>query len=113
MGALLSRNVVHAGLCMITPEQVGLIQQPPIALLLLDQPEAERQDECTCHAADLRATHVQSRILITDRNGKTHVFAVVTDLLQEMLSFGWLQEMTDGVSCTRLQGTILMVYSKG
>lgn len=113
MGALLRLPVTKSGQCLVSPVCVGLVTETSVALLLLEQPDVEHRDKCSCHAADLRATHVQSRILITDCDGNQHVFAVLTSVLHRMLGIDWLYEVTDGVSCTQLQGTILKPTPKG
>ena len=114
MTGLSTVRVVTSGKCLVSPASVGLITEVSIALLLMQQPDAQGRSECTCHAADLRSTHHQSRILITDCEGEQHVFPILTSTLSEMLRLGWLQPSgDDGISCTRLQGTILKITSKG
>lgn len=113
MGDLLSLKVVQAGQCMVTPAQIGLVTEISVALLLLEQPKAGTQCDCSCHAADLRNTEVESRILITDCEGNQHVFRILTTVLRQMLQDRLLRVQSDGVTCTRLQGTILKSTEKG
>ena len=113
MGGLLQLPVAKFGQCMVTPSQVGLVTECSVALLLLEQPESDRRDACTCHAADYRDTHRESRILIIDCEGEQHVFPVVTKVLTDMLGFNLAQIISDGVSCTRLQGNILKLTERG
>lgn len=114
MAGLSTVKVVTDGKCLVSPASVGLITEVSIALLLMQQPDVPKRGECTCHAADLRSTHKQSRILIIDSDGRQHVFPILTSTLGEMLRLGWLYPSgDDGISCTRLQGTILKITPKG
>lgn len=105
--ALLQLPVTKSGHCLVTPACVGLVTEPRDALLLLEQQAVEPHGECCCHAAFLYATVTVSNILIIDRNSNEHVFMVMTSVLLRMLGIDWLQERTDGISCTNLQARIL------
>ena len=105
--ALLQLPVTRSGHCLVAPACVGLVTEPRDALLLLEQEAVEPSGECCCHAAFLYATVNVSNILIIDRNSNEHVFMVMTSVLLRMLGIDWLQERTDGISCTNLQARIL------
>jgi hypothetical protein len=113
MGALLTLPVARDGQCLIDPKKVGLITESNIAMLLLAQPVPENRDVCTCHSADYRATHEQSRIIIVDCEGEQHVFEVLTSILEILLTAGYLHEKTDGIKCTKLQGATLKSTDRG
>ena len=114
MGALLQLPVAEHGSCIVKPDQLGLVTEPSVALLLLEQPDEQDRDHCTCHAADLRKLDYESRILITDCEGEQHVFRVLTSALQNLLQAGLVcSQEPGGLTCTKLQGTILKTTQKG
>lgn len=112
MRAVLKLPVVNAGYCLVPPKSVGLVTDTTAALLLMEQPEKEDRDSCSCHAADLR-DGIESRILITDCDGEIHAFPVLTSVLESLLEYEQARKVQDDLRCGRLNGTTVKLTEKG
>lgn len=112
MGGLLLKHIVNNGFCQVSPAQIGVVRDVPLALLLMLQPESIRRDACSCHAGDLRIDAL-SRILIVDREGGIHPFRVLTETLTALVECKFAYETAAEFHCRVIEGITLKLTPVG